>query len=150
LGWIVPHFCAVNPISKDITAQEFHHMAAIIFETIIFAESQSANIVTLLVTRTCPKLQSMTTNYADKMLVKGLKWLINPGASHNITSDLLNLSIYSEYDDIDAVYITQLKNTKLVLLQKNFTNDLNYTETFSHVIKLAIIQTVLSLTITHN
>jgi hypothetical protein len=85
----------------------------------------------------------MTTNYADKMLVKGLKWLINSGASHNITSDLLNLSIYSEYDDIDAVYITQLKNTKLVLLQKNFTNDLNYTETFSHVIKLAIIQTVL-------
>lgn len=125
-------------------------MAAIIFETINFAESQSANIVTLLVTRTCPKLQSMTTNQADKMLVKGLKWLIDSGASHNITSDLLNLCIQFEYDGTDTVYMTQLKNTKLVLLQKSFTNDLNHTETFSPTIKLAIIQTVLSLTITHN
>lgn len=32
-------------------------------------------------------------------------WLLDLGASHNIISDLNNLSIHSEYDDIDEVHI---------------------------------------------
>jgi hypothetical protein len=46
--------------------------------------------------------------------------IIDSGSSHNITSDLLNLSIHSKYDGIDTVYITQLKKYKTRLVAKRF------------------------------
>ncbi|KAF8413145.1 hypothetical protein HHK36_001121 [Tetracentron sinense] len=39
------------------------------------------------------------------LIVKDTKWLIDSGASHNITGDLANLSIHSEYDSTDEVVI---------------------------------------------
>jgi len=46
--------------------------------------------------------------------------IIDSGSSDNITSDLLNLSIHSEYDGIDTVYITQLKKYKTCFIAKRF------------------------------
>ncbi|KAJ0053514.1 hypothetical protein Pint_01446 [Pistacia integerrima] len=46
-----------------------------------------------------------TANYAATSSAKDAKWLIDSGASHNITGDLENLSVHSEYDGLDEVAI---------------------------------------------
>lgn len=58
--------------------------------------------------KSCPKLSTSTSgaaNFVGKSLAKDKKWLVDSGASHNITSDLSNLSIHSEYDGTDEVVI---------------------------------------------
>ena len=46
-----------------------------------------------------------TANYVATSPTTNTKWLIDSGASHNITGDLANLSIHSEYDGTDEVVI---------------------------------------------
>ncbi|RVW19592.1 hypothetical protein CK203_115949 [Vitis vinifera] len=55
----------------------------------------------------CPRLHfaEPTANYVATSPATNPKWLIDYGASHNITGDLANLSIHSEYDDTDEVVI---------------------------------------------
>ncbi|KAL6323300.1 hypothetical protein AAG906_029307 [Vitis piasezkii] len=55
----------------------------------------------------CPRLRfaEPTANYVATSPATNPKWLIDYGASHNITGDLANLSIHSEYDDTDEVVI---------------------------------------------
>ena len=55
----------------------------------------------------CPHLHFVepTANYVATSPATNPKWLIDSRASHNITGDLANLSIHSEYDDIDEVVI---------------------------------------------
>lgn len=57
--------------------------------------------------KTCPQLQSskITTNSATTSTMKEQKWLLDSAASYNITSDLQNLSIHSEYDSTDEVVL---------------------------------------------
>ena len=47
----------------------------------------------------------MTVNYASSSYANETKWLIDSAASHNITGDLTNLSIHSEYDGTDEVVL---------------------------------------------
>ena len=55
----------------------------------------------------CPRLRFVepTTNYVATSPATNIKWLIDSGASHNITGDLANLSIHFEYDGTDEVVI---------------------------------------------
>ncbi|WKA01767.1 hypothetical protein VitviT2T_020032 [Vitis vinifera] len=55
----------------------------------------------------CPRLRFVepTANYVATSPATNPKWLIDSGASHNITGDLANLSIHSEYDGTDEVVI---------------------------------------------
>jgi hypothetical protein len=55
----------------------------------------------------CPKLQSstMSVNCAASSDTQDNKWLIDSAASHNITGDLQNLSVHSEYDGTDEVLL---------------------------------------------
>jgi transposase InsO family protein len=46
-----------------------------------------------------------TTNCTSTSPAQDTKWLIDSAASHNITGDLANLSIHSEYDGTDEVII---------------------------------------------
>jgi hypothetical protein len=47
----------------------------------------------------------MTVNCAGSSDTQDNKWLIDSAASHNITGDLQNLSIHSEYDGTDGVFL---------------------------------------------
>ncbi|KAF5462750.1 hypothetical protein F2P56_018733 [Juglans regia] len=47
----------------------------------------------------------VTANCATSSHGKNKKWLIDSAASHNMTTDLSNLSIHSEYDGTDEVVI---------------------------------------------
>ena len=47
----------------------------------------------------------MTVNCASSSYANENKWLIDSAASHNITGDLTNLSIHSEYDGTDEVVL---------------------------------------------
>ena len=53
--------------------------------------------------KTCAKLQSRPT--ANCATSTNKKWLLDSAASHNITSDLANLSIHSEYEGQDEVVL---------------------------------------------
>ena len=56
--------------------------------------------------KNCIKLQSSpTANYTTSSAPSKDKWLLDSAASHNITSDLANLSIHSEYDGQDEVVL---------------------------------------------
>jgi hypothetical protein len=56
--------------------------------------------------KNCIKLQSSpTANYTTFSALPKAKWLLDSIASHNITSDLANLSIHSEYDGQDEVVL---------------------------------------------
>jgi hypothetical protein len=57
------------------------------------------------IAKKCLKLQLVTANYVSKSVDTKWKWLLNTGASHNITSNLSNLFIHSEYDGTDVVVI---------------------------------------------
>lgn len=45
----------------------------------------------------------MSVNCAATSENSQQKWLLNSAASHNITGDVMNLSIHSEHDDTDEV-----------------------------------------------
>lgn len=47
----------------------------------------------------------MTVNYVAIFDSQQHKWLIDSAASLNITSDIINLSIHSEYDDTDEIVL---------------------------------------------
>lgn len=55
----------------------------------------------------CLQLSSseVTVNCASTSRTKENKWFIDSAASHNITSDLANLSIHTEYDGTNEVVI---------------------------------------------
>jgi hypothetical protein len=55
----------------------------------------------------CSRFQynTPTTNCTSTSPAQDTKWLIDSAASHNITDDLANLSIHSEYDGIDEVIV---------------------------------------------
>ncbi|RVW94536.1 hypothetical protein CK203_030796 [Vitis vinifera] len=55
----------------------------------------------------CLRFAESTANYVATSPATNPKWLIDSRASHNITGDLANLSIHSEYDDTDEVVIGQ-------------------------------------------
>ncbi|KAF5471397.1 hypothetical protein F2P56_008203 [Juglans regia] len=57
--------------------------------------------------KTCPKhnQNDFSANCAASSKNKGQKWLVDSAASHNMTTDLSNLSIHSEYDGTDEVVI---------------------------------------------
>ncbi|KAF8397545.1 hypothetical protein HHK36_016463 [Tetracentron sinense] len=57
--------------------------------------------------KNCPKMSSVefTANCAASSQGKNHKWLVDSAASHNMTTDLSNLSINSEYDGTDEVVI---------------------------------------------
>jgi len=56
--------------------------------------------------KNCVKLQSSpSANYTSSSTPSKGKWLLDSAASHNITSDLANLSIHSEYDGQDEVVL---------------------------------------------
>ncbi|RVW64180.1 Retrovirus-related Pol polyprotein from transposon RE2 [Vitis vinifera] len=57
--------------------------------------------------KACPQLNSseMTVNCAGTSDGQENKWLIDSTASHNITGDIKNLSIHSEYDGTDEVLL---------------------------------------------
>jgi len=59
------------------------------------------------VAKQCPKVHfsEPTTNCVSTSHQKDTKWLIDSAASHNITGDLTNLSVHSEYDGTDEVVI---------------------------------------------
>lgn len=50
-------------------------------------------------------LGETTINYATSSHGKNKKWLVDSPTSHNMTIDLLNLSIHSEYDGIGEVVV---------------------------------------------
>ena len=58
-------------------------------------------------TKACPQLNSseMTVNCAGTSDGQENKWLIDSAASHNITRNIKNLSIHSEYDGTDEVLL---------------------------------------------
>ncbi|RVW15056.1 Retrovirus-related Pol polyprotein from transposon RE2 [Vitis vinifera] len=58
-------------------------------------------------TKNCPQLKpsEITANSATTSTMKEQKWLLDFAASHNITGDLQNLSIHSEYDGTDEVVL---------------------------------------------
>uniref|UniRef100_A0A2N9F5Y1 CCHC-type domain-containing protein n=1 Tax=Fagus sylvatica TaxID=28930 RepID=A0A2N9F5Y1_FAGSY len=55
--------------------------------------------------KNCPKMSSadFTANCAASSQGKNQKWLVDSAASHNMTTELSNLSINSEYDGTDEV-----------------------------------------------
>ncbi|RVX10738.1 Retrovirus-related Pol polyprotein from transposon RE2 [Vitis vinifera] len=57
--------------------------------------------------KNCPQLKpsEITANSATTSTMKEQKWLLDSAASHNITGDLQNLSIHSEYDGTDEVVL---------------------------------------------
>eukprot|EP00261_Vitis_vinifera_P020737 XP_010651693.1 PREDICTED: uncharacterized protein LOC104879694 [Vitis vinifera] len=57
--------------------------------------------------KNCTKMSSVdfTTNCAASSQGKNHKWLVDSVVSHNMTTNLSNLSINSEYDGIDEVVI---------------------------------------------
>jgi hypothetical protein len=56
--------------------------------------------------KNCVKLQSSpSANYTTSSTPSKGKWLLDSAASHNITSDLANLSIHFEYDGQDEVVL---------------------------------------------
>ncbi|KAF5451883.1 hypothetical protein F2P56_026943 [Juglans regia] len=57
--------------------------------------------------KTCFKFNSteITANCATSFQGKNKKWLVDSTTSHNMTIDLSNLSIHSEYDGTDEVVI---------------------------------------------
>lgn len=61
----------------------------------------------------------MTVNCTATSDAQENKWLIDSATSHNITGDIQDLSIYSEYDDTDEVILgdgTSLAVTHIVSL----------------------------------
>uniref|UniRef100_A0A2N9J3U8 CCHC-type domain-containing protein n=1 Tax=Fagus sylvatica TaxID=28930 RepID=A0A2N9J3U8_FAGSY len=59
------------------------------------------------IAKSCPQLHSngVTVNCAQTSTSKDKNWLLDSTASHNITSDLANLSVHSEYDGTDEVIL---------------------------------------------
>ncbi|KAF5468276.1 hypothetical protein F2P56_012440 [Juglans regia] len=57
--------------------------------------------------KNCSRLQRAepTANYVTTSPATDTKWLLDSGASHNITGDLANLSVHYEYDGTDEVVI---------------------------------------------
>ncbi|KAL3570336.1 hypothetical protein D5086_027585 [Populus alba] len=57
--------------------------------------------------KTCSKRNSsnFSANYAASSKSKDSKWLVDLAASHNMTPNLSNLSIYSKYDGTDEVLL---------------------------------------------
>ena len=57
--------------------------------------------------KSCPQLHSsgVTANCAHTSSQQDQKWLLDSAASHNITGDLANLTVHSEYDGTDEVVI---------------------------------------------
>ncbi|KAE8728752.1 hypothetical protein F3Y22_tig00004072pilonHSYRG00090 [Hibiscus syriacus] len=57
--------------------------------------------------KSCPQLlsHSVTANCTSTSNILDNKWLMDSAASHNITGDLKNLSIHSEYDGTDKVVL---------------------------------------------
>jgi hypothetical protein len=57
--------------------------------------------------KTCPQFnsQNVSVNCATTSTGKDKTWLLDSAASHNITGDLSNLSIHSEYDGTDEVIL---------------------------------------------
>ena len=57
--------------------------------------------------KSCPQLQSATATANSTFVAHGSdpKWLMDSAASHNITGDLNNLTIHSEYDGSDEVVL---------------------------------------------
>lgn len=47
----------------------------------------------------------IVANYSSASPTRDTKWLVDSGASHNITSDLSDLKINSEYDGTDEVIL---------------------------------------------
>lgn len=58
-------------------------------------------------TKSCPQLphNKPTINYTTTATGKKKMWLMGSTASHNITSDIRNLSIHSKYDNINDVIL---------------------------------------------
>jgi len=58
-------------------------------------------------TKTCPRLNYhvVTANCTSTSNATDNKWLMNSAVSHNITGDLNNLSIHSEYNGTDEVML---------------------------------------------
>ena len=56
-------------------------------------------------TKNCAKLQSRRTANCTTLTPSSGKWLFDSTISHNITFDLANLSIHSEYDGQDEVVL---------------------------------------------
>jgi len=52
------------------------------------------------------KLNPATLNCTQSSVGKDKSWLLDSGASHNISSDLANLLVHSEYDGIDEVFFS--------------------------------------------
>uniref|UniRef100_A0A2N9H783 CCHC-type domain-containing protein n=1 Tax=Fagus sylvatica TaxID=28930 RepID=A0A2N9H783_FAGSY len=59
------------------------------------------------IAKSCPQLHSngVTVNCAQTSTGKDKNWLLDSAASHNITGDLANLSVHSEYDGTDEVIL---------------------------------------------
>ena len=59
------------------------------------------------IAKSCPQLHSngVTANCAQTSTGKEKSWLLDSAASHNITGDLANLSVHSEYDGTDEVIL---------------------------------------------
>ena len=57
--------------------------------------------------KNCPKMSSddFTANCATSSQGKNHKWLVDSSISHNMTTNLSNLSINSEYDGTNEVVI---------------------------------------------
>ena len=59
------------------------------------------------IAKSCPQIhsQNVSINFATVSNGSDKNWLLDSTASHNITGDLSNLSIYSEYDGTDEVIL---------------------------------------------
>ena len=59
------------------------------------------------IAKSCPQFnsQNVSINCATTSTGKDKNWLLDSAASHNITGDLSNLSIHSEYDGTDEVIL---------------------------------------------
>jgi hypothetical protein len=59
------------------------------------------------IAKSCPQFnsQNVSVNCATTSTGKDKNWLLDSAASHNITGDLSNLSIHSEYDGTDEVIL---------------------------------------------
>ncbi|KAE8731838.1 hypothetical protein F3Y22_tig00002511pilonHSYRG00364 [Hibiscus syriacus] len=93
-------------------------------------------------TKFCPQLNSnvVTANCTSASHVTENKWLMDSTASHNITGDLNNLSIHSEYDGTDEVVlgdgsglvVAHIRSLTLKSPQKTFIlNDTLYVPSLS-------------------
>ena len=59
------------------------------------------------ITKSCPQFhsQNVSINCATASNGRDKNWLLDLALSHNITGDLSNLSIHSEYDGTDEVIL---------------------------------------------